>query len=366
MATVSILGIDGYLGWTLAMTLAMDGYKVHGCDNYLRRRLVKKVGSDSIIPIRSMETRIKQANKRGLEITFTQGDITNQNFIENFLSITKAETIVHFAEMPSAPYSMCGVEECIFTHRNNIEGTLRLLFAMKKICPDSHLVKLGTMGEYGTPDTTIPENSLFVKDPGSFYHATKCNDSINIGLACKIWDLTCTDIMQGIVYGIGIDDPILATRFDYDEAFGTVINRFCASAIINHPLTLYGKGKQKRGFLSIVDSMNCLRLIIKNPPNDGNYRVINQFEEIYPLEFLAEVVKRVATEMFNMQVEIRSIKNPRIEREEHEYFVEQNILKSLGFVSEADLFSEVEKTLKILDKNKNRINRDLIIPKIKW
>ncbi|HIE55003.1 MAG TPA: NAD-dependent epimerase/dehydratase family protein, partial [Chromatiaceae bacterium] len=305
---VFIAGIDGYLGWSLAQYLAARGHEIAGADLFLRRRWVEEMGSHSATPIRPMEERLPAFKENfNQEILFKKGDLRDYKFVEDFFREFQPEAIVHFGEMPSAPYSMIDVHHCVFTQTNNIVGTLNILYAMKAVCPEAHLVKLGTMGEYGTPNIDIPEGFFtieyrgrkdtlpFPRQAGSWYHQTKVHDSHNIMFACKIWGLRSTDIMQGVVFGTRIDemgdDERLLTRFDFDQCFGTAVNRFCAQAVIGHPLTPYGRGHQRRGFLPLRDSMQCLTLAIENPPKEGEYRVFNQFEEVYDIYELAEKVK---------------------------------------------------------------------------
>jgi len=295
---VFIAGVDGYLGWSLAQHLTARGHEVAGCDCYLRRDWVAETGSQSATPIARMTERLQAFRERyGRNLRFIRGNLTDYRFVWNFLRSFKPEAIVHLGEMPSAPFSMIDIDHCVLTQANNIIGTLNILHAMRDACPDAHLVKLGTMGEYGTPNVDIPEGFFeieyrgrkdrlpFPRQAGSWYHQTKVHDSDNVMMACRIWGLRSTDVMQGVVYGTRIDemgdDERLLTRFDFDQCFGTAINRFCAMAVAGVPIMPYGKGRQKRGFLPLRDSMQCLAIAIENPPEPGEYRVFNQFEEVY-------------------------------------------------------------------------------------
>jgi len=381
---VFIAGVDGYLGWTLAQYLAARGYEVAGCDNYFRRDWVAEMGSQSATPIRRMTERLQAFRENfGVNLQFIKGDLRNYNFVWNFLRSFKPDAIVHFGEMPSAPYSMIDVEHCVFTQTNNIVGTLNILHAMRDVCPKAHLIKLGTMGEYGTPNIDIPEGFFeieyrgrkdylpFPRQPGSWYHQTKVHDSHNIMMACRIWGLRSTDIMQGVVFGTRIDemgdDERLLTRFDFDQCFGTAINRFCAQAVIGEPLTPYGKGHQKRGFLPLRDSMQCLTIAIENPPDEGEYRVFNQFEEVYDLTELAYKVQKVAKRL-GLDVEVRNVENPRIEMEEHYYNPDHQHLLDLGYKPTHDIEAELEIMLKDLIKYRHRIEAraHALIPDIRW
>ncbi len=381
---VYIAGVDGYLGWSLAMYLAAHGHEVAGADCYLRRDWVAEMGSQSAMPIMRMTDRLQAFQENfGTNLRFIRGDITDYIFVWNAFRSFQPEAIVHLAEMGSAPYSMIDVYHCNFTHTNNLVGTLNILHAMRDVCPDAHLVKLGSMGTYGTPNIDIPEGFFeieyrgrkdtlpFPRQPGSWYHATKCHDSINIQLACKFWQLRSTDIMQGVVFGTRIDemddDERLFTRFDFDQCFGTVINRFCAQAVIDMPLTLYGKGHQRRGFIPLRDSMQCLTIAIKHPPEKGEYRVFNQFEQVHDLTELAIKVQKVAGSL-GINVGIQNLENPRIESEVHYYNPDNQHLFDLGYRPTNDIEIEIESMLKDLMKYKHRIEAraHALIPDIRW
>jgi nucleoside-diphosphate-sugar epimerase len=361
------------LGWTLALHLSKSGYAVSGCDNLLRRKLVSRVGSISATPIKNWPGRysiLSQLNKDN-DSVFKNLDVVSYSALKMLLEVTQPDTIVHFAQMPSAPYSMKGVEEAVFTYKNNLIGNLNLIFAMRDVCPDAHLVKLGTMGEYGTPEIDISEGDFLVKyhgraamvpfprQPASFYHCTKVHDSTNIRMACRFWGLHVTDIMQGVVFGATTDDikeEEELTRFDFDESFGTAINRFCAQAIVGLPITPYGKGGQNRGFLALRDSIQCIRLIIDNPAKRGEHRVINQFEDVYNLFNLALIVEKKAKEM-GLTPRVVPVENPRIEEEDHYYNPVHKKLAQLGYKPSTNVESEVGRTLKLVGKYKERISR---------
>jgi UDP-sulfoquinovose synthase len=381
---VLICGADGYLGWSLAQYQVVRGHEVSGCDNYSRRDWVAEMGSQSATPIRRMTERLEVFRaKHGRNLMFRRGDLSDYNFVWNLLREFQPEAVVHLAEQPSAPYSMIDVQHATFTHTNNLIGTLNLLHGIKEVSPQAHLVKLGTMGEYGTPNVDIPEGFFeieyrgrkdrlpFPKQANSWYHQTKVHDSNNIMMACRIWGLRSTDIMQGVVFGTRIDemadDEGLLSRFDFDQCFGTVINRFCAMAVIGHPLTPYGKGHQLRGFLPLRDSMQCLTLAVENPPDEGEYRVFNQFEEVYDLTELALKVKKVA-ENNGLSVEVRRTENPRMELEEHYYNPDHQHLLNLGYKPTHDIESEMDIMIKDLIRWRHRIEArsNVLIPNIRW
>lgn len=381
---IMITGIDGYLGWPLTQHLASLGHDIAGVDNMLRRKLVGEMGSLSAIPVEPMAIRLQAFYDHfGDKLRFYQGDITDYSFTYEVIREFKPEAIVHLGEIPSAPYSMINVHKSNETMINNIVGTQNLLFCMRDIVPDAHLVKLGTMGEYGTPNMPIPEGFFemeykghkevmpFPRTPGSWYHLSKVHDTQNIMFACRIWGLRSTDIMQGVVYGTRTDtfknDPRLRTRLDFDEAFGTAINRFACQAAIGMALTPYGKGLQKRGFLPIRDSMQCLTIAINNPPKPGEYRVFNQFEEVYSISDLALKVKEVGDEM-GLNVRINRIENPRIEKEDHFYEAEHQHLLNLGYKPTHDMKKELRFMLEDLAPNKGRISSrsHSLMPSIRW
>lgn len=380
---VMIMGMDGYLGWTLAMYLTGRGHEVCGVDNFSRRRNVKEIESWSATPIKAMEERLKSYEKAsGSELGFYEGDLTHDDFTELVIKREKPDTIVHLGEIPCAPYSMIDVYHCNYTQMNNIVGTNNILFAMHKHAPECHLLKLGTMGEYGTPNIIIPEGFFeieyrgrkdklpFPKQPGSWYHLTKVHDTNNIMFACKIWELRSTDIMQGVVHGIVTDDMAnddLLTRFDFDEVWGTALNRFCAQAVIGHELTPYGKGGQTRGYIALRDSMQCLAIATENPPDHGEYRVFNQFDECYSVNELAEHVVKVSRES-GIEAKIWNIENPRLEAEEHYYNPDRENLPNLGFKPTNTLDDELRITIPKLIQYKERIEakRDRIMPTIYW
>jgi UDP-sulfoquinovose synthase len=302
-------------------------------------------------------------------------------FVRDVLRAFQPDAIVHYGEQPSAPLSMMDQRRCLMTQVNNISGTLNLLWAMREFAPDAHLVKLGTMGEYGTPNIDIEEGFIeiehkgrkdflpFPKQPGSFYHLSKVHDSHNITFACRVWNLRSTDLHQGVVYGIETSesamDPRLATSFHYDDVFGTALNRFCVQAVAGIPLTVYGEGGQTRGFLNIRDTLRCVELSILNPPASGEYRVFNQFTEMFTVLELAQIVKRQG-EKLGLRVAVNHLPNPRIEAEKHYYNPRHQKLLDLGL--EPHLLSEVllNSMLKTICEHEHQIRREVIQPQVKW
>ncbi len=303
------------------------------------------------------------------------------SFVEELFREFVPDAIVHYGEQPSAPYSMIDRKHAVETQRNNVEGTLNVLFAMRDITPDAHLVKLGTMGEYGTPNIDIEEGYIeiehkgrkdtlpFPKLPGSMYHLSKVHDSHNIHFGCRIWGLRATDLNQGVVYGIRTDetqlDERLCTRFDYDEVLGTVLNRFCVQAVVGYPLTVYGRGGQTRGFLNIVDTIQCVRLALENPAEAGEFRVFNQFTEQFSVNDLAGIVQRVGGEM-GINVEVDRMADPRIEAEEHYYNATHTKLFDLGLKAHLLTDEVVAHIIETIQRYKDRILLEPIAPKTKW
>jgi UDP-sulfoquinovose synthase len=376
--------MDGYLGWSLAQYLTVRGHEVAGVDLFLRRKWVEEIGSWSATPIASMSDRLAAfAQRFGHEARFWEGDLRDYGLVERVFKEFEPDAVIHVGECPSAPYSMMDVHHAAFVQTNNIVSTFNLLFAIRDIRPQAHLLKLGTMGEYGTPNLDIAEGFFevefrgrrdrvpFPRQPGSFYHLSKVHGSNNVMLACKIWGLRATDVMQGVVFGTRFpgmgDDERFLTRLDFDEAFGTAINRFSCQAVIGHPLTPFGKGHQKRGFLPLQDSMQCLTLALENPPKSSEYRVFNQFEEVYDLTELALKVQTVAGEV-GLEVKVQNLENPRTELEEHYYRPDHQHLLDLGYVPTRDIDGEIKTMLRDLVTYNERIElkRDVLVPKIRW
>jgi UDP-sulfoquinovose synthase len=379
---VLILGGDGYLGWPTAMNLSNAGHEVAVVDNFLRRAMSVELGAGSLTPIQSLQERVRAwAEVSSRTVAAFVGDLTDAYFVDQVVGDFKPEAIVHYGEQPSAPYSMIDRKHAVETQRNNVEGTLNVLYAVRDIVPAAHLVKLGTMGEYGTPNIDIEEGFLevdhngrtdtlpFPKMPGSMYHLSKVHDSHNIHFACRIWGLRSTDLNQGVVYGVRTDetdlDDRLCTRFDYDEVLGTALNRFCVQAVVGYPLTVYGKGGQTRGFLNIIDTLQCIKLAVENPAGPGEYRVFNQFTEQFSVLDLAERVKRVG-ESVGINVTVDQLPDPRIEAEEHYYNATHTKLLELGLKPHLLTDEVVGHLLETIQRHKDRILLGPIAPKTKW
>ena len=317
----------------------------------------------------------------GRTVGVTEGDLTDPDVAHDVIGGFAPDAIVHYGEMPSAPYSMKDRHHAVFTQTNNVVGTLNVLWAMRDLAPECHLVKLGTMGEYGTPDIDIEEGFLeivhngrsdylpFPKVPGSMYHLSKVHDSHNIHFACRVWGLRATDLNQGVVYGIQTDetrvDDRLATRFDYDDVFGTALNRFCVQAVIGHPLTVYGTGGQTRGYLNIVDTLRCIELAVLHPADPGEFRVFNQFTESFSVMELAELVQKAGVQA-GLEVDIQPLDNPRVEAESHYYNPAHTKLLDLGLRPHLLSSELVGSMLSVIDRFRDRVIVEHIEPRDRW
>ena len=379
---ILILGADGYLGWPTAMHFSGAGDDVLVVDNFVKRRLELEDGIEPLEPIPTLHRRVALWKEvTGKEIALRVGDLTNHRFIYGVLETFRPDAIVHYAEQPSAPYSMQGRENAVFTQHNNVIGTLNLLFAMTKHCPEAHLVKLGTMGEYGTPNIDIEEGYIdiehkgrkdrlpFPKSPFSFYHLSKVHDSNNIMFACKVWGLRATDLNQGVVYGIDTKEtelhPDLRTSFHYDDVFGTVLNRFCVQAIAGRPLTVYGTGGQRRGALDIRDTIQCVELATRSTPEAGECRIFNQFTESFSVRELADRVQRVAVAR-GLEVTIQNLTNPRVESEDHYYNPAHSKLLDLGLKPHLLSDELVARMLDYIENVQDNIDPSIILPRVTW
>ncbi|MCL4334073.1 MAG: GDP-mannose 4,6-dehydratase [Candidatus Thermoplasmatota archaeon] len=381
---VLILGIDGYIGWTLAQRLVSKGHDVYGADNFFTRRRVKEVGSESVLPIPQMSKRLTGFKDfYGKDVGFFRGNVADPKFMYRIMEQVGPDAIYHLAEQRSAPYSMIGLKQANETMVSNIVSTMNLVYASKDLNPDVHIIKLGTMGEYGTPNIDITEGFIevefrgrkdtmpFPRNAGSWYHWSKVHDSNNLMFANRLWKLKITDIMQGVVYGTAtkeIEVSRLFTRFDIDEVWGTALNRFVAQAIAGLPITPYGRGNQKRGFLSLEDSVTCLSIALEKPPGEGEYRILNQFDQYYSVNFLAETVKEAYEKVTGMKAEIKHVENPRVEAEDHYYNPDHRKLQELGYRPSGELKKDVERMISdLMDHRERCVNlRSVIMPKTFW
>jgi UDP-sulfoquinovose synthase len=379
---VLILGADGYLGWPQSMYLSAQGHEVHAIDNFMRRHFDLEHGLDSLVPLAPLHTRIARWRKEtGLEIGCHVVDLIDHAALAEVVRSVRPEAIVHFGEQRSAPYSMIDREHAVRTQVNNVVGTLNLLYAIAEFAPECHLVKLGTLGEYGTPNIDIEEGFLeithkgrtdvlpFPKQPGSFYHLSKVHDSHNIMFGCRIWGLRATDLHQGIVYGAETDEsrrhPELATRLDYDHVYGTALNRFCVQAALGEPITVYGQGGQTRGYIDIRDTMRCIELAVLNPPRQGEYRVFNQLTEEFSLKCLATRVAEAAAAV-GLSTKIESVPNPRVEAESHYYHTVHTRLSELGLEPRALSAETITHLLALASRHLDRVDPTVLAPRVEW
>lgn len=379
---ILILGADGYLGWPTCLYFSERGHDVAGVDNYFRRNAAAELGCESLIPTPDLTQRTAIWKEiTGKKIAVHIGDISDYDYLLNIFREFKPDAVVHYAEQPSAPYSMINREKAAFTLQNNLLGTLNMIYAVKETNPDCHIIKLGTMGEYGTPNIDIEEGwldiehngrkdrFLFPRQAGSLYHTTKVQDTDMLWFYVRIWGLRVTDLMQGPVYGVFTEeterDSRLLPIFSYDEVFGTLLNRFIVQAVAGYPLTVYGKGNQTRGFLNIKDTMQCVYLSATKPADRGELRVFNQLTEPFSVNELAARVKEAGNRL-GYNVTINNIENPRVEQEDHYYNVKYTGLLDLGLKPHYLTDKILEDLFTVTAKYKDRINKDAFFKGISW
>ena len=379
---IAVLGGDGYCGWATALHLSARGHSIAIVDNFSRRQWDHEIGAQTLTPIRPLAERLRVWEElTGKTIELFVGDVTDYDFLSATIKEIEPEAVIHFAEQRAAPYSMIDRKHAVFTQVNNVVGTLNVLFAIREYVPDCHLVKLGTMGEYGTPNIDIEEGYIkiehngrsdvvpYPKQAGSFYHLSKVHDSHNIMFTCKVWGLRATDLNQGVVYGTVTDevamDETFVNRFDYDEIFGTVLNRFCVQAAIGHPLTVYGKGGQTRGFLDIRDTVRCVEIACLNPAARGECRVFNQFTEQFSVLEIAQMVETAAKKL-GVAVTVKHLPDPRVEAEEHYYNAKHSKLLDLGLQPHFLSHSLLDSLMNIALQYRDRIDASLIQPSVNW
>ena len=396
MSHILILGGDGYLGWPTAMHFSNKGYQVTVVDNYFRRNACTELDTGMLYPVPTLIERAKiWHEKTGKEIKVVIGDLSRPEFMRclftgNALNYQWAidnsftgipQTVIHYAEQPSAPYSVYNYKYADITLINNLRVTNNLLWAIKDFSPDTHIIKLGTMGVYGTPNIDIEEGwleiehkgrkdkFLFPRQASSLYHTTKIMDTDLEWFGVRMWDLHITDLMQGPVYGIeteeSVIDPRLKTIFNYDEIFGTIINRFIVQSIVGYPLTVYGKGGQTRGYLNIKDTLQCVAAAESHPADKGKLKIYNQIMETFTANELAELTQKVGNRL-GYTVKIQHIENPRKEAEEHYYNPTYQGLQDIGVVPHLLDEETMEKMFKEVAEHKNNIRIDVIFKGVKW
>jgi UDP-sulfoquinovose synthase len=379
---ILILGGDGYLGWPTAMSFRHAGHDVMVIDNYLRRRMAVETKSEALFPNPRLPERAALFKRvTGQSIDVAEGDCCNFDFLSEQFHKFTPDAVVHYAEQPSAPYSMIGYNEAHATLSNNLTATLNVVWAVLKHAPKCHIIKLGTMGEYGTPNIDIEEGwididhkgrrdrFLFPRQAGSLYHTTKVLDTDLLWFYVRIYGLSVTDLMQGPVYGLSTNEtdlhPDLMPSFHYDDIFGTVVNRFLVQAIAGIPLTVYGKGGQVRGYLNLRDTLQCIALAASNPASQGELRILNQFTETFSVNDLAARVHEVAKGM-GLSVEIQHIDNPRKELEEHYYNPAHHGLLDLGLQPHLMTDDVIAGMLEQVQRYRDSIVIGRILPRVRW
>jgi UDP-sulfoquinovose synthase len=379
---ILVLGADGYLGWPTSLHLSARGHDVVAADSLVRRRWDRACGTHSLAPVSTMPRRVERWEaESGRRIGWHRLDVCDLQALRSLIAAEAPDAVVHFAEQRSAPYSMISASHAIETQVNNVVGTLNLLFALRDVAPDCHLVKLGTMGEYGTPNIDIEEGFIdiehngrrdrlpFPKRPGSFYHLSKVHDSHNIEFTCRAWGLRATDLNQGVVYGLCTPEtdlhPTLATRFDYDDIWGTALNRFCTQAAVGHPITVYGRGGQTRGFIDIRDTVRCIELAALTPAAPGEFRVFNQFTEQFSILDLARRVQ-AARQAHGLDTSVAHLPNPRTELEEHYYNARHQKLVDLGLEPHLLEQTLIDTVITRVERLRSRIRPGLFAPRVDW
>lgn len=379
---IIILGGDGYLGWPTCMDFAARGYDVWAVDNYLRRRIASETDLDPLFPNPELPQRaeiFKQSS--GKTINVVEGDCADFEFLSNLVAEVQPDAIVHYAEQPSAPYSMRGFDEAQLTLNNNLGATFNVIWAVMKHAPDCHIIKLGTMGEYGTPNIDIEEGwieiehkgrkdkFLFPRQAGSLYHTTKVLDTDMLWFYVRTYGLRVTDLMQGPVYGLITPETELnenlKPNFHYDDIFGTVLNRFMVQAVCGAPLTVYGKGGQTRGYLNLLDTLQCVRLAAENPVEQGELRIFNQFTEQFSVNELADRVQRIGNTM-GLNVQVDHIENPRKEAEDHYYNAANTGFKELGLQPNLLTDDRLAAMIEQVVRYKDSIDKNKILPRVRW
>ena len=364
------------------MAFSRRGNEVMVVDNYLHRRLALKHKMPPLVLLPELPERCDiWRSVSGCQISHAIGDIQDFEFLESILKDFRPDTIVHYAQQRSAPFSMKGIDEARLTLINNITTTFNLIWAVMRQAPKAHIIKLGTLGEYGTPNIDIEEGwidiehkgrkgrFLFPRQAGSLYHTTKIMDTDLLWFYVRTYGLTVTDIMQGPVYGVVTEEtekhPQLLPAFDYDDIYGTVVNRFVVQAVAGIPLTVYGKGGQTRGFLNIRDTMQAILLVAQNRPKIGEMRILNQFTEQFNIAEIAEMVCKAATSL-GIEAKVAHLENPRLELEEHYYNAAVNKLAELGLKPTMLTEQVLREMLEYVQEHQHRIDKTLIMPRVRW
>jgi UDP-sulfoquinovose synthase len=379
---VLVLGGDGYLGWATAMHLSAHGHEVCVCDNYLRRKLNSQFASEPLFVVPTLEERAQVWQGLTKRKIHTQvGDVANWQFLRALCGEFIPDAVIHYAELPSAPFSMIDRDCAALVLQNNLGTTLNIIHAVHETCPQAHIIKFGTMGEYGTPNIDIEEGwigithngrhdtFLYPRQGGSLYHTTKIMSTDLLWFYVRTWGLRVTDLMQGPVYGLTTDEcraaPALMPHFSYDAIFGTVINRFVVQAVAGIPLTVYGAGTQRRGFLNLRDTLQCVRLVLENPPAAGQLRICNQFVEVFSILELADRVV-AAARRHGLAASLEHLANPRPEAECHYYNPVHANLMALGLRPHLLTDEVLAEMIGVVQGFTDRIDLRHISPRVKW
>ncbi len=379
---VLILGGDGYLGWPTAMAFSDKQHEVMVADNYLRRDLSRQHDVEPLWSVPNLFERVRIWKEiSGHTIHAKIGNCCDYAFLSELFVEFQPEAVIHYAEQPSAPFSMLNHESARLTLNNNLQSTQNVAWAIHQHAPDCHIVKLGTMGVYGTPNIDIEEGwleiehkgrkdkFLFPRQASSLYHTTKIQDTDMLWFYARTWGLRVTDLQQGPVYGLETDQTLLDDRlntiFHYDELFGTVLNRFVVQSVTGYPLTVYGKGGQTRGYINIRDTIACVELAMLNPPAEGELKIYNQVTETFSVNELAEKVAQVGQQRGH-DVEVKSIDNPRVEKEEHYYSPTYSGLQELGLTPHLLTDEVLDRMFAVVEEYKDNISNHKIFRGVQW
>ena len=378
---IMILGADGYMGWPTSIDLALRKHKLCLVDNYTKRKLMSQYKRNVLVKSLKLDKKIKYLREFNKSVSFYDIDCTNAKAFSSIFKKFKPDAVIHYAELPSAPYSMRGATEGWRTLNNNLQSTFNLIDCVKKYKPDCHIIKLGTMGEYGTPNIDIEEgwlkikhrnrsdNFLFPRQGASLYHTSKIMDTDLLWFYVRTFNLRVTDLMQGPVYGIYVNkyatDRKLETSFAYDDMFGTIINRFIVQGVSNIPLTIYGTGNQIRGYINLSDSIECINLALENSAMAGELNIHNQFTEQYSVNQLAKKIQLALGEI-GIKCSSKKITNPRIEKEKHYYNAKNSNLIKFGLKPRLLDNKIIIEMAKYVTKYKKNVNKKIIMPKVNW
>ncbi|MDL0138585.1 NAD-dependent epimerase/dehydratase family protein [Halobacterium salinarum] len=343
--TILVTGADGYVGWPTSLRIAKrTDDRVLLVDNFARREWVDEIGSTSATPVHPIESRLDAAEEtHGLtNLSFVEGDLADKDFVDEILAVHEPDTVVHAAAQPSAPYSQINGERANYTQHNNLQSTRNLLWGLEEHdLTDTHFVETTTTGVYGAPEFPIPEGGATMENQGerddvpfpamagSWYHLTKSHDAANMRLAHQQFDIPVSDVRTAIVYGTQTEetraDDRLNTRFDFDYYFGTVAHRFAAQAVAGYPVTVYGKGEQRKPFISLEDSVEGLAQLALTDPADrpDDHVVYNQVTRAISIVEIAETIADVGDD-YGLDVAVEHFQNPRDEDETHKMEIEQD------------------------------------------